>query len=43
MVEPTTGPVWGQALYLSWVIVHFGYIAHYFRKVAPHGDFWAAA
>ena len=40
-VNPTTGPVWGQTLYLSWVLVHFGYIVWYFRRVAPRGDFWA--
>ena len=42
-VNPTTGPVWGQTLYLSWVLVHFAYIAHYFRRVAPDGEFWARA
>lgn len=31
MLWPETGPVWGQALYLSWSLVHFCYIAWYFR------------
>lgn len=38
---PTTGPVWGQALYLSWVVVHFVYIARYFRRSAG-SDEWRA-
>lgn len=38
--NPTTGPVWGQALYLSWVVVHFAYIIRYFRKLGADGDFW---
>jgi O-antigen/teichoic acid export membrane protein len=33
-VDPETGPVWGQALYLAWVLVHFVYIAGYFRSTA---------
>ncbi len=40
-VFPLTGPVWGQALYLAWVLVHFGYIARYFRAVDPT-RVWAA-
>jgi O-antigen/teichoic acid export membrane protein len=36
-LDPATGPVWGQTLYLAWVLVHFGYIAHYFRNVAKRG------
>jgi O-antigen/teichoic acid export membrane protein len=38
-VDPNTGPVWGQTLYLSWVLVHFAYIAHYFRREA-HAAQW---
>jgi O-antigen/teichoic acid export membrane protein len=38
-IYPDTGPVWGQALYLSWVLVHFVYIAAYFRKRA-HMTAW---
>jgi O-antigen/teichoic acid export membrane protein len=39
-VDPQTGPVWGQALYLAWVLVHFVYIAHYFRREA-HSAQWS--
>jgi O-antigen/teichoic acid export membrane protein len=35
MIWPETGPVWGQALYLSWALVHFTYIAWYFRTTDP--------
>jgi hypothetical protein len=39
-VMPETGPVWGQTLYLSWVLVHFVYIARYFRRQA-HAAQWS--
>ena len=37
-VDPDTGPVWGQSLYLSWVLVHFAYIAYYFKQHAHKAD-----
>jgi O-antigen/teichoic acid export membrane protein len=43
---PETGPVWGQALYLGWVLVHFVYIAGYFRTAGRSksiGEWEAAA
>lgn len=40
VIEPNTGPVWGQALYLSWVLVHFAYIAYYFKR-EDHSEQWA--
>jgi O-antigen/teichoic acid export membrane protein len=39
-IDPQTGPVWGQTLYLAWVLVHFVYIAHYFRREA-HTAQWS--
>lgn len=36
-VDPRTGPVWGQALYLAWVLVHFVYIASCFRAMRDGG------
>jgi hypothetical protein len=39
-VIPTTGPVWGLTFYMAWVLVHFAYISHYFRRVAPVDAFW---
>ncbi len=41
LIWPETGPVWGQALYLSWALVHFSYIAWYFRTTDPT-RVWAA-
>ena len=38
--RPTTGPVWGLTVYMAWVLVHFVYIARYFRRVAPESPFW---
>jgi O-antigen/teichoic acid export membrane protein len=42
-LDPTTGPVWGLTVYMAWVLVHFVYIAHYFRRVAPGSEFWSPA
>jgi O-antigen/teichoic acid export membrane protein len=42
-LHPTTGPVWGLTVYMAWVLVHFVYIEHYFRRVAPGSDFWRPA
>jgi len=39
---PETGPVWGQTLYLAWVLVHFAYIANYFRHATSQDEFWRA-
>ncbi|MCC7013662.1 MAG: lipopolysaccharide biosynthesis protein [Planctomycetes bacterium] len=38
-LDPERGAVWGQALYMAWVLVHFGYIALYFRRSA-HSTEW---
>ena len=32
---PESGAVWGLVVYMSWVLVHFGYIAWYFRHDRP--------
>jgi O-antigen/teichoic acid export membrane protein len=31
---PVTGAVWGLSFYMSWVLVHFVYVAYYFRREA---------
>lgn len=41
-VDPEKGAVWGQSLYLAWVLVHFVYIAWYFRRNA-HSTEWEDA
>lgn len=32
---PESGAVWGLVVYMSWVLVHFGYVAWYFRHNRP--------
>ena len=32
MLWPERGPVWGQAIYLSWALIHFLYIAQWLHK-----------
>ncbi len=32
--DPETGAIWGLSFYMSWVLVHFGYIAWWFRRAA---------
>ncbi len=32
--NPETGAIWGLSFYMSWVFVHFGYIAWWFRRAA---------
>jgi len=39
MLWPQTGPVWGQALYLSWSLVHFTYIGLWLRE-RRHATEW---
>jgi O-antigen/teichoic acid export membrane protein len=34
---PETGAAWGLSLYRSWVLVHFAYVAWYFRHRAERG------
>jgi O-antigen/teichoic acid export membrane protein len=34
---PRTGAAWGLSLYMSWVLVHFLYVATYFRTRAREG------
>jgi len=31
---PETGAIWGLSFYMSWVLVHFAYIAWWFRRAA---------
>lgn len=35
---PETGPIWGLSFYMSWVLVHFAYIAWWFRRAARTGS-----
>ena len=37
---PETGAAWGHTVYMSWVLVHFGYIGWYFSRDAHHAA-WA--
>jgi len=39
LLWPETGPVWGQALYLSWSLVHFIYIGLWLRE-KRHATEW---
>ena len=34
---PRTGAAWGLSLYMSWVLVHFLYVAYYFKTRAREG------
>jgi len=34
---PETGAAWGLSLYRCWVLVHFAYVAWYFRHRAEGG------
>ncbi|MCY3003243.1 MAG: lipopolysaccharide biosynthesis protein [Planctomycetota bacterium] len=40
MLWPEEGPVWGQAIYLSWSLVHFTYIAFWLRN-NRHATEWS--
>jgi len=31
---PETGPLWGLSFYMSWVFVHFAYVAWWFRRAS---------
>ncbi|MBK8178970.1 MAG: lipopolysaccharide biosynthesis protein [Planctomycetes bacterium] len=35
---PETGAIWGLSFYMSWVFVHFGYVAWWFRRAARSGS-----
>jgi O-antigen/teichoic acid export membrane protein len=35
---PETGAIWGQSFYMSWVFVHFAYVAWWFRRAARTGQ-----
>lgn len=35
---PETGAIWGLSFYMSWVYVHFGYVAWWFRRASRTGD-----